>query len=127
MSVRVCLAVLISALATAVPEAWAGTVESGASESAGSFLLDSVALVVIFACLLATFKIYFAIRGGKVGRGWLWFLLGFSVLSITQLILFGQQLGVVSRWGSGMWIDALRLVSSALLLVGITRFRRLLA
>jgi hypothetical protein len=91
----------------------------------GSFLLGAIALLVVFACLLAAFKVYSAIRGGKLGRGWVWLLLGFATLGGAQLLLFIGQVGIIPLWP--VWVDALRLVSLLLLLVGVSQIRKLLA
>lgn len=119
--------VLLSSLVGNVSVLRAETQEIGAASGGGSLFLESMALLVIGACLLAAAKLYRNIRRGKLGRSWLWFLLAFGVLGIAQLLLFGGQLGVVPSWGGGLGVDALRLLSLLLLLVGVTRFRKLLA
>ena len=91
----------------------------------GSFLLAALALVVIFACLLAAVKLYAAIRGGRLGRGWSWFVLGFAAFGVAQLLLCCGQVGLIPVWF--VWVDAIRLASLALLLVGVSRLRKLLA
>jgi hypothetical protein len=91
----------------------------------GSFLLAALALVVIFACLLAAVKLYAAIRGGRLARGWSWFVFGFAAFGIAQLILCGGQVGIIPVWS--VWVDGLRLASLALLLIGVSRLRKLLA
>jgi hypothetical protein len=117
---------LNSAIATAEPQNAAGT--AGTTSSFGSsVVLESLALILVFACILVTFRLYRAIRGGKLSRGWMWFLFGFTVLGASQLMLFGGHIGVVPTWNGGIWVDVLRVFSVVLLLVGVTRFRKLLA
>jgi hypothetical protein len=101
------------------------TESGGQSFPPGSFLLGAIALLVVFACLLAAIKVYSAIRGGRMGRGWLWLLLGFTGLGGAQLLLFIGQVGLVPLWL--VWVDALRLMSLLLLLIGVSRIRKLLA
>ena len=105
----------------------AAQASSPASTVGTSFILESLTLFLVFACVLATFKIYRAIRGGKLSRGWKWFLFGFTVLGVAQLLLFGGRIGVVPTWNGGIWVDVLRVFSVVLLLIGVTRFRKLLA
>lgn len=118
--------VLLSSLVGNVTGLRAETQEVSAAAGVGSLFLESMALLVIGACLLAAAKLYSNIRRGKLGRSWLWFLMGFGVLGVAQLLLFGGHLGVLPTWG-GLGVDALRLLSLSLLLVGVTRFRKLLA
>ncbi|MBI3873116.1 MAG: hypothetical protein HY304_08595 [candidate division Zixibacteria bacterium] len=91
----------------------------------GSFLVDAVAFLAIAGCVLAAFKVYTAIRGGKLGQGWVWLVLGLAVLGLAQLWLVAEQVGLMPVWV--IWVDMLRLVSLALLFIGISRIRRLLA
>ncbi|MEW5701876.1 MAG: hypothetical protein AB1792_06570 [Candidatus Zixiibacteriota bacterium] len=104
----------------------ASTVESGDTAlPPGSFLLGALALLVVFACLLAAFKVHTAIRGGRLGQGWLFLTFGFTVLGSAQLLLFIGQVGLVPLWL--VWVDALRVVSLLLLLIGVSRIRKVLA
>lgn len=119
--------VLLGSLVGNVSVLQAETQDAGAGSGAGSLFLESIALLLIGACLLAAAKLYRNIRRGKLGRSWLWFLLAFGVLGIAQLLLFGGQLGVFPSWGGGLGVDVLRLLSLSLLLVGVTRLRKLLA
>jgi hypothetical protein len=121
------LASLVGGLAFSTSDAWAGTTAATGFAVGGSLLLESLSLLVIAACLLAMVRVYTCIRGGGIGRGWFWFILACVVLGIAQLLLFGGRLGLVSIWDGGVWIEALRLVSLVLLLVGVTRFRKQLA
>lgn len=109
--------------------AWADTPTSGGATSSifppGAFLLQSMALLIVVACVLGAMKLYNAIRGGRVGAAWLWMLLAFTAFALGQLILFGGQLGVIPVLM--IWVDALQLISLALFLIGITQLRKLLA
>ncbi len=107
------------------------TVAAQASSSPGTVgatvILESLALVLVFACILVTFKLYRTIRGGRISRGWRWFLFGFMALGLAQLLLFGGHIGVVPTWNGGILVDVLRVFSVFSLLIGVTRFRKLLA
>jgi len=92
---------------------------------AGSVLCESAALLVILAVLLVSAKVYLALRGGKVGKSWLWVLSGFGVWGLGQVIFFCGELGVMPR--IGFWTDAIQVSALVLLFVGITRFRKLFA
>lgn len=91
----------------------------------GSFLLQAIALLIILACVLASVKFYSSIRGGRVGRGWLWVLCGFLVFAAAQLLLFGGQLGVLPLLI--IWVDTMRVVSLLLFFVGINQLRKIMA
>ncbi len=91
----------------------------------GSFLLQAIALLIVIACVLASMKFYSSIRGGRVGRGWMWVFCGFLVFAGAQLLLFGGQLGVLPLLI--IWVDALRVVSLLLFFVGINQLRKIMA
>jgi len=91
----------------------------------GSFLLQSVALLIIIACVLAGFKFYTSIKGGRVGQGWMWVFCGLVVFAGAQLLLFGGQLGVLPLLI--IWVDVLKVVSLLLFFVGINQLRKIMA
>jgi hypothetical protein len=120
--VAACAAIV---LATASASAdTAGTTNMSVSPP-GSFLLQSLSLLIVIACVLAAFKFYSSIRGGRVGRGWLWVFCGFLVFTGGQLLQFGGQLGVLPLLV--IWVDALRVVSLLLFFVGINQLRKVMA
>jgi len=94
------------------------------SFSLGSLLLCVLMLLVLAGCAMAAFKIYMAIRGGKIAQGWLWFVVGFSLLGTAELFMVAAQLRIVPV--SLVWIDALRAVAVVVLLIGTGRLRKLL-
>ncbi len=91
----------------------------------GSFLMQALSLLIVIACVLAAYKFYSSIRGGRVGRGWLWVFCGFLVFTTAQLLQFGGQLGVLPLLI--IWVDALRVVSLLLFFVGINQLRKIMA
>lgn len=91
----------------------------------GSFLLQAISVLVVIACVLAALKFYSSIRGGRIGRGWMWIFCGFLVFAGAQLLLFGGQLGVLPLLL--IWVDALRVVSLLLFFVGINQLRKIMA
>lgn len=97
----------------------------GASFPPGSFLLQSLALLIIIACVLAAFKFYTSIKGGRVARGWMWVFCGFLVFAAAQMLLFAGQLGVLPLLV--MWVDSLKVVSLLLFFVGINQLRKIMA
>ena len=109
--------------------AWADTQSasgsSGTSSTPGSFLLQAVALLIIIACVLAAFKFYMSIKGGRVAQGWMWVFCGLVVFASAQLLLFGGQLGVLPLLV--IWVDVLRVVSLLLFFVGINQLRKIMA
>lgn len=127
-SIRRLLTAMMAAAAFAA-SALADTPGSTGSEAStlpsGSFLLQAIALLVVIACVLAAMKFYTSIRGGRVGRGWLWVFCGFLVFAVAQLLLFAGQLGVLPLLV--MWVDALRVVSLLLFFVGINQLRKIMA
>ncbi len=122
------LASCIAVIASAVTVLADSPVSSSTDESAfppGSFLLQAIALVIIIACVLADFKFYTSIKGGRVGRGWMWVFCGFLVFAGAQMLLFGGQLGVLPLLV--MWVDVLKVVSLLLFFVGINQLRKIMA
>jgi hypothetical protein len=112
-----------------VSTAFADTPVNAAPESPifppGSFLLQAMSVLIVIACVLAALKFYTSIRGGRVGRGWMWVFCGFLVFAGAQLLLFGGQLGVLPLLL--IWVDALRVVSLLLFFVGINQLRKIMA
>jgi hypothetical protein len=109
----------------ATGQAVADTQASGSAVPPGSFLLQSVALLIVIACVLAAFKFYTSIKGGRVARGWMWVFCGFLVFAGAQMLLFAGQLGVLPLFE--MWVDALKVVSLLLFFVGINQLRKIMA
>jgi hypothetical protein len=120
----VCLAIVFSA-ATALADSPATTTSSSSPFPPGSFLLQAVALLIIIACVLAGFKFYTSIKGGRVGQGWMWVFCGLVVFAAAQLLLFGGQLGVLPLLI--IWVDVLKVVSLLLFFVGINQLRKIMA
>ena len=97
---------------------------AGVGFSAGTLILCVLMLLILVACALTAFKIYVAIRGGKIAQGWLWFVAGFGLLGLAQLVLFAAQTGFLPV--SQMWGDSLRAIALVAFLVGTGRLRKLL-
>lgn len=119
----------VTAIVIGAGHSFADTQTAGVGSSAtyppGSFLLQSVALLIIIACVLAAFKFHNSIKGGRVARGWMWVFCGFLVFAAAQLLLFGGQLGVLPLLV--MWVDTLKVVSLLLFFVGINQLRKIMA
>ena len=97
---------------------------AGAGLSAGTLILCVLMLLILVACALTAFKIYVAIRGGKIAQGWLFFVAGFGLLGLAQLVLFAAQTGFIPV--SQVWGDSLRAIALVAFLVGAGRLRKLL-
>lgn len=119
----------VAAIVIGAGHALADTQTAGTGSSTtfppGSFLLQSVALLIIIACVLAAFKFYTSIKGGRVARGWMWVFCGFLVFAGAQMLLFAGQLGVLPLFE--MWVDALKVISLLLFFVGINQLRKIMA
>lgn len=119
-----CFAVAINAM-TALAETPVSTGTGESSFPPGSFLLQAVALLIIIACVLAGFRFYMSIKGGRVGQGWMWVFCGLLVFAAAQMLLFGGQLGVLPLLI--IWVDVLKVVSLLLFFVGINQLRKIMA
>lgn len=97
---------------------------AGVGPSAGSVLVCVLMLLLLIACALAVFKIYMAVRGGKIAQGWVWFVVGFGLLGLAQLILIAAQIRILPI--SQVWVDTLRAGALVVLLIGAGRLRKLL-
>lgn len=120
----VCLAIAATA-ATVFAESPVASASEGSAFPPGSFLLQVVALLIIIACVLAAFKFYMSIKGGRVGQGWMWVFCGLLVFAGAQLLLLGGQLGVLPLLI--VWVDVLKVVSLLLFFVGINQLRKIMA
>lgn len=120
----VCLAITATA-ATVFADSPVASANEGSAFPPGSFLLQAVALLIIIACVLAAFKFYMSIKGGRVGQGWMWVFCGLMVFAGAQLLLFGGQLGVLPLLI--IWVDVLKVVSLLLFFVGINQLRKIMA
>ncbi len=116
---------MTTAAAMAPTLAWADTSGGATSTSPGSFLLHSVTLLILVACVLASFKFYTSIKGGRVASGWMWVFCGFLVFTCSQMFLFAGQLGVLPLML--LWVDVGRVVSLLLFFVGINQLRKIMA
>jgi hypothetical protein len=97
---------------------------AGVGFSAGTLMLCVLMLLVLIACALTLFKIYMAIRGGKIAQGWLWLVVGFGLLGLAQLVLIAAQVSILPI--SQLWVDTLRAGALIVLLIGASRLRKLL-
>jgi len=97
---------------------------AGVGPSAGSVLVCVLMLLLLIACALAAFKIYMAVRGGRIAQGWVWFVVGFGLLGLAQLILIAAQIRILPI--SQVWVDTLRAGALVVLLIGAGRLRKLL-
>ena len=93
--------------------------------STASLLVDIGLFLVILACLLSVFKIHASVRGGKIALGWRWFMGGFGLLGVAQILLFIGEAGLLAM-SSGVWVGLMRICALGLFLVGATRMRKLL-
>ena len=97
---------------------------AGVGPSAGSVLVCVLMLLLLIACALAAFKICMAVRGGRIAQGWVWFVVGFGLLGLAQLILIAAQIRILPI--SQVWVDTLRAGALVVLLIGAGRLRKLL-
>lgn len=118
----------ITAIAIATPafaDSPTTAVEASTSNFQGSLLMQSIAFLMLVGCTMAAVRFYTAIRGGRVGRGWLWIMWGFTVFATSQSLVLTGHFGVLTL--PELWIDALRVVSLLLFFLGINQMRKVLA
>ena len=97
---------------------------SASGFSIGSLILCILMVLVLAACIMSAFKIYVAVRGGKIAQGWFLFVVGFGLLGLAQVILLASQMTILPV--STMLADALRAVALIVILIGAGRLRKLL-
>jgi len=90
----------------------------------GSTLAEVLLLLIVAACLLTLVRVYFAVRGGRIAQGWFWFVIGFSVLGLAQIVLFAGRIGIFDS--PDFWVASIRIVAMVILFIGATRMKRLL-
>jgi hypothetical protein len=89
-------------------------------------LLVGLAFLLIAAvCTLAAFKVYVSLRGGKLALSWRWFVAGFGLLGLSQMVLFASQAGFLSLTLG--WVELTRVLALALILIGLNRVRKLIS
>lgn len=87
------------------------------------FMAEIVLLLLVAACLLAVVKVYLSVRGGSIAHGWFFFVLGFAVLGVAQIVLFAGRLGFFTS--PDFWVATIRIVAVVVMLMGATRMKRL--
>jgi hypothetical protein len=91
-----------------------------------SVLLVGLAFLAIAAvCTLAAFKVYVSLRGGKLAMSWRWFVAGFGLLGLSQVISFAAQAGLLPLTMG--WVELTRVLALALILIGLNRVRKLIS
>ena len=104
--------------------AFADVQNTTAAMSWGTLLIEATVLLIAGACVLTVFKVYAAVRGGRIAHGWRWLGIGFGIFVVSQALLFANAAGLLPV--SDYWIGLLRIVALLFLLVGATRIRKLL-
>jgi hypothetical protein len=122
---RILTAAAIAAATPAFADSPNTAVEASTSSVQGSLLMQSIAFLMLIGCTLAAVRFYSAIRGGRVGRGWLWIMWGFTVFAMSQLLILTGHFGFFAV--PALWVDALRVVSLVLFFLGINQMRKVLA
>lgn len=92
--------------------------------STGSIVVQLAFLLLVGACSFTAFKIYVSVRGGSIALGWRWILSGLALLGLAQLMLVGQEVGLLAL--ADLWIDSMQVLAFLSIFVGVTRIRRLL-
>jgi len=90
----------------------------------GSTLAEVLLLLIVSACLLTLVRVYFSVRGGRIAQGWFWFVIGFSVLGLAQVVLFAGRIGIFDS--PDFWVASIRIVAMIVFFIGATRMKRLL-
>ena len=115
----VAMTVLSPAIALASPDG-----EVGGLFSTG-VLVEVGLLILVSGCALTAFKVYNSVRGGRIAQGWQWFLMGFIVFSVAQVLSVGSQAAIIPI--SSLWVGLIRIGALAIIFLGAIRMRRLLA
>lgn len=119
--IRIATIVASTLLPTATAQADPGGATGGGFTN---ILLDLVQLAFALGCLLLALRVFSMVRGGKIAAGWRFLALGFALFGLAQLGAMGYRLELASF--SFYWISVARALALALMLVGVSRIRRIL-
>jgi hypothetical protein len=85
------LAAVMAGVLAAAPPAFASfEMENMYSTSA---IFNTILLICAAICLIWSLKILSLVRGGLISRSWQMFALGFSFLTLAQMIVVGESAG----------------------------------
>ena len=85
------VAVVVAMSVTAQPAFASFEMENMYSTSA---IFNTVLLICALICLIWSLKILSLVRGGLISRSWQMFALGFSFLTLAQLMVVAESAGV---------------------------------
>ncbi|MDD4050850.1 MAG: hypothetical protein PHR28_02970 [candidate division Zixibacteria bacterium] len=78
--------------------AWPGTAEASLGSATGGIpvALNLFILVGSIACLAAAIKLFLLVKGGALARGWQLLVLSFITLTLAQVIVLAEKLGIMA-------------------------------
>ena len=101
----------------------AGTGEG--SVSGVGLLFNGVILLVVLVCFLVALKVFAILRGGELASGWQFIAISFMVLCLGQVLELISTLELFSL--NTAFVVAVRLAGVVLLMLGLTRIKRVLS
>jgi hypothetical protein len=78
--------------------AWPGTAEASVGSASGGIpvALNLFILAGAIACLAVTVKLFILVRGGALARGWQLLVASFVTLTLAQVIVLAEKLGIMA-------------------------------
>jgi hypothetical protein len=82
----------------AVAAAWPGTAQAGVGSAVGGIpvALNLFILIGSIACLAVAVKLFLLVKGGALARGWQLLVISFITLTLAQVIVLAEKLGIMN-------------------------------
>jgi len=81
----------------AVATVWPGTAQAGVGAVGGiPVALNLFILVGSIACLAGAVKLFVLVKGGALARGWQLLVISFITLTLAQVIVLAEKLGIMA-------------------------------
>jgi len=113
----ICLAIVCSNVA------FAG--ETGSGAQFANMLVVGMIILLILICFLAALSVFSILKGGELAAGWQTLAISFMVLLIAECLNLLDLLKIVELGGTVVLIA--RLVAIGMVMVGITKIKRVLS
>jgi len=97
----------------------------GGTSSGMGALFGSIIFLVILICFFIATKIFSYLRGGEMATGWQFLSISFIILCLSQLIAVASSLELFSL--SSAIVEGFRLLGVFVLLVGVSRIKKVLS
>jgi hypothetical protein len=77
---------------------WPGTAEASLGQAVGGIpvALNLFILAGAIACLAAAIRLFLLVKGGALARGWQLLVVSFVTLTLAQVVVLAEKLGIMA-------------------------------